>query len=203
VRVSLHRVVAEADLVEQAAYRVDPLLRGADLRDVERLGDDLPDPHAGIQRGVRVLEHELKVAAQDAELSALDGAEIGPVEQDLTARRDLEPDPHAAKRGLAAARLADQPERLAAADPQVHIGDRVNRADLAPQDRSGGDRELLGHIAELEDELALAVRLGNDDGRLLGRPEQLELLAEVRHQGLVLLGLGDQLGSEVTHLHNR
>ena len=39
--------------------------------------------------------------------------------------------------------------------------------------------------------------------RLLGRGEQLELLAERRHQGLVLLGLGDQLGSKIAHVDDR
>jgi len=48
---------------EQVAHGFLPLLRRAAVGDVERLGDDLLDTHARIERGVGILEHELQVAA--------------------------------------------------------------------------------------------------------------------------------------------
>src|SRR5581483_12325298 len=46
VRIAVDRVVCQAYLVEQAANRLQPLLRRAAVRDVKWLGDDLLDPHA-------------------------------------------------------------------------------------------------------------------------------------------------------------
>ena len=64
--------------------------------------------------------------------------------------------------------------------------------------------ELFGHVAELQDELRPTVRVGGGGHRRLrGGFEQLELLAKRRHQGLVLLGLGDQRRSDVAHLLDR
>jgi hypothetical protein len=71
--------------------------------------------------------------------------------------------------------------------------------------RPRGDRELLDDVAELEDELRRAIGPagGHRDLRLGDGLEQLELLPERRHQGLVLLGFGDQLGAEVAEVARR
>ncbi len=83
----------------------------------------------GIQRGIRVLEHELNIPAQLAELASPDRVQVGAVEDHLTAGRSLEADAHTAERGLAAAGLADQSERLATTDGEVDVADRVQRSE--------------------------------------------------------------------------
>ena len=64
------------------------------------------------------------------------------VEQDLAGGRPLEPQDAAAGRGLAAAALAHQAQRLAARDREVDAVDRLHVADLARQHDAFGDREV-------------------------------------------------------------
>ena len=109
--------------------------------------DDRADPHPRVQRRVRVLEHELQVAA-------LRGA--GPRRRSRP--RPRPPKQHAAavgcsrptiirpERRLAAARLADQAERLARADGERDAGDRADSARPA-RTMTPADRELLDEVA--------------------------------------------------------
>src|SRR5581483_8817513 len=84
----------------------------------QRLGDDVPDRHPRIERGVRILEHDLELAPKAAQR----GTSLG--------RQLLTPEPHRARRRLhelehrspqrrpAASRLADDAERLCRAEPE-------------------------------------------------------------------------------------
>ena len=58
MRKALGAVLGQADHLEQLT---DPRLAiGLTASDVQRLGDRLTDPHARVQRGLRVLEDELQ-----------------------------------------------------------------------------------------------------------------------------------------------
>ena len=80
----------------------------------QRLGDDVADGHARIERGVRVLKDDLHLFAQAAQLVAAQVHDVAAVEDDLarwsagSSRRT-----HAAGGRLARTGFADQAERLA------------------------------------------------------------------------------------------
>ena len=94
----------------------------------ERGPDDGADRLARVQRGVRVLEDHLHVSTQLPELAPLEVRDVLAVEPDLALRRIEEPHHDAGERRLAAPGLADQAERLAGVDLQVHAVDRVHVA---------------------------------------------------------------------------
>ena len=87
------------------------------------------------------------------------------VEDDLAVGRLEQLDHRAAERRLAAAGLADEPERLARAQRQVDAVDGVHLAD-APLEDAGRDREVLDETLDAED---LAAFLGALVNLLLGR----------------------------------
>ncbi len=62
----------EADDVEQLLGALAALPRRANAMDQQRLGDDLTDGHAGVQRRVGVLEDDLDFSAEGLEVGALE-----------------------------------------------------------------------------------------------------------------------------------
>ncbi len=68
-----------------------PLLLGADLPDVERLGHDVDDPPARVERGDRVLEDHLHLRAQRAQVAAARASQLGVAEDDLARGRPSPP----------------------------------------------------------------------------------------------------------------
>ncbi len=70
VRVALGVLGAQADGLEQLEDALLALGLGADAVDAQRLADDVAHAHARVQRGVRVLEDDLHVAAQALHLAA-------------------------------------------------------------------------------------------------------------------------------------
>ena len=76
-------------------------------------------------------------------LAAAEPRDVLPVEADLARRRPVQGGDEPADRGLAAARLADEPERLAAVDVEGDARDGLDRPDLALEDRARGDGEVL------------------------------------------------------------
>src|SRR5688500_7044447 len=98
---------------------------------LERLRQDLADRHARVEGRVRVLEDHLHVAPEPAQLLRRVRGEIGAFEDDLAAGGPLELQDAAPGRGLAAAGLADQAERLAAAQREADAVARAHRARRA------------------------------------------------------------------------
>ena len=129
----------EADLRQQ---RVDARANGAPaahepLR-ADRLGDDVDDAPARIEARIRILEDHLQLAAQ--RLVAPAGRECGDVRAVVTdrARREaIEAHDQTRHRRFAAARFADEAERLAAPDVEAHVVDRVQQ-DAAAGARARG-----------------------------------------------------------------
>ena len=111
-------------------------------------GDLVADPHDGVERGHRLLEdHRDRPSANLSEPAGRCRHEILALEQHLAAD-DLagageEAHDRAQRHALAAARLADEPERLAGPDRERHPLDRV--------DRSAGERELDPQVAHVEE----------------------------------------------------
>ena len=140
----------QPDDVEQLLYAALVLGRGTDLVHLERLADDRPHALAGIQRGVRVLEHHHHVAAHLEQRIALDGGDVLTVEQDAPAGRGEQPHDAAGHRRLATARFADDAQGLALVDVQRHAVDRADTADLLLEDDPAGYREVLLQVLDLE-----------------------------------------------------
>src|SRR5262249_18907351 len=128
------------------------------LVDAQRAGHDLPDRHSRVERRVRILEHRLDLAAQVPERRVLLGRQLLALEADRAGRRRLELKDRAAKRGLAAARLADDAERLADVEVEGHPADGMHLAGLVADELAALDRVVLDEVLDLEQNLAVASR---------------------------------------------
>ena len=138
-----------------------------DAVDAQRLGEHRADRHPRVQRRVRVLEDHLHPAADPAQPVALQRGHVDPVEADLAVGGVDEADHGAGERRLAAAGLADEAERLPAADLQRDAVDGPDRADLALEDHALGDREVDLEPIGAQERLTGRGRLRSQRGRRL------------------------------------
>ncbi len=116
----------------------------------QRLADDLARRHARIERGERVLEDDLHLPPVGAQLRPAEARDVGTVELDAARGRLDQPQHGATDCRLAAARLADQPQRLARTDREADAVDREDMAGRAPQ-YALLDREMLLELPHLQD----------------------------------------------------
>ena len=140
----------EADPLQQVLHFAPQLAALGDALQAQRFADDLADPLARVQRGVGVLKDHLQLAPQRSHRSARKAGDLAALEADR-ARCRLEQLQHgAAKRRLARARLADQPERFAGLDREA---DPVHGADLvdgAVDQQPPLHGEVLDQIGDFE-----------------------------------------------------
>ena len=144
MRIAVAVLGLQPDPVEQLG---DPPLDPAPLApavDQQRLADDLADRHARVERGVRVLEDHLHLAAQRRAAPRRAGRRC------RCRRTGLRPPVGSSSRrtarpsvGLAAAGFADQPERLASLDGEADAVDRAHLRRLRGRMRARLDREVL------------------------------------------------------------
>src|SRR5262249_36914037 len=106
-------------------------------------GDDLADAHARGERAVWVLEYDLHFAPVAHQLRAGQFGDVLPVEADRTRGRTLLQLDQFRGGGLAAARLADYPERFAARHREVDPVYRFDPSHLAARKERSGDRKIL------------------------------------------------------------
>jgi hypothetical protein len=142
----------------------------------QRLADDAPDAVPRVERGERILEDDLHAPPQRAQLALTQVRDVLAVEHDPSAGRLVKPQQRPADGRLAATRLADEPERLAAADRQIDAVDRPQDLRLlAAQAAADAAPQLVVHVqaAQLEQRLshsrspargARRVRPGRDAG---------------------------------------
>ena len=91
--------------------------------------------HPRVERADRVLEDDLHVPAHRLQVARRrDADDVDAVELDLARGRLEQPQQRAAEGRLAAAGLADEADRLAAADVEVDAVDRLQLADGALED---------------------------------------------------------------------
>src|SRR5581483_4484729 len=121
--------------------------------------DDAADGLAGIERGERVLEDHLHVPAPFAEGPALEVGDVLALELDGALRNVVQTHDHASEGGLAAPRLAHEPDGLARVDVEIHAVDGVHVADVLLEDDPPGDREVLLDAAKPDQRLAGRIRL--------------------------------------------
>src|SRR5262249_44328943 len=105
----------------------------------------------------RVLEDQLHVAALGLQLALRQRRQVGALEEDVAAGRLEQPQDRAAERGLAAAGLADEADRLAAPDGEVDAVDGLDVRDRLAH-HAFLDREVLLDAARLDEDVAASVR---------------------------------------------
>src|SRR5438067_6274199 len=143
----LHQEVVrrgEADDIQEVAHpvhrvAVPPRL----LVPVERRGQRLEDRPRGIERGVRILMHQLHRAPEGREIVSPLAPDILALVQEAPARREEDAREHPAGGRLAAAALADDADGLSGGDRQRHAVDRG--------DRPAGHLERPTHVVELDE----------------------------------------------------
>ena len=133
--------------------RVDPRLV-AEAVDDQRLGDGASHLHARVERRPGILEHRLHLGAVGAERVALQAVDRLALEQDAALGRRLEIEDHARRRGLAAARFAHQAQRLAGADLEGDVVDRLDVAQRAREQDAPGEGEMLAQPFDAQQRLA-------------------------------------------------
>src|SRR5688500_4384299 len=116
-----------------------------------RFSDDLLDPHAWIQRRVGILEDHLYPPADTLELSRVRAKDIFTVKQRLAGARLLQAHQGARHRRLAAAALADQPQRFAFVNREIDAIDGLDETGLSPQPQAAADGVMLDQPADVED----------------------------------------------------
>ena len=119
-------LAVEAHAVHQLQ---DPLLAlglvPVHLMDVQRFADDIGDGHAGVQRGIGILEDHGGLPAEFTDIRFR--ADRLSLKADFAAGRFIQVQERAADRGLAAAGFPHQAKGLAAADAEGHIVHRFER----------------------------------------------------------------------------
>jgi hypothetical protein len=108
------------------------------------------DGHSRIERRERVLEDDLHLAPEPAQLRRAKGANIHAVEANIAARRLDQAENRTPGRGLAAARLPDQAKCLTRSDIERHP---VNGADSArlTTEQAALDGEVLDEIVHRQE----------------------------------------------------
>src|SRR5205085_1608775 len=159
VRVAARGVGRQADGDEQLADPSAGFPPAGEAVRPQRLADDPPDAVPRVERGERILEDHLHAPPQGSELAFAERRDVAAVEDDSAAGRPVEPQDRAADGRLPATRLADEAERLAAADRQRHVVDGADVADVPVEDEPAPDREVELEPVELDERPAGAVRL--------------------------------------------
>ncbi len=158
VREAVDVLRGEPDHLEQLPDLLANLVAASVAVDLERVGDDLPDALAWIERRVRVLEDHLQLAPVGTKLGARQARDVVAAESHRPAGRLQEPDEEAPQRRLPAAGLSDDAERLSTPHFERDAVDRVDVLGRAPPERARVHRKVLDHVDRLEQHGAGSVR---------------------------------------------
>src|SRR5205085_3860890 len=127
MRIARRVLRLQADQFEQFPDAVFALMTCAGAVNHQRLGDDLADLHARVERGIRVLKDDLHFAPQLPQRSRVERQQILPFKVDFASRRLDQAQDAAARRRFAAAGFADQPKGLAVPYAEADIVNRFDR----------------------------------------------------------------------------
>src|SRR4051812_3017857 len=159
VRVAIDEVGAEPDDVEQPLGGLAPRLPRPELVDDERLGDDVADGHPRIERGVRILEDDLELSADLAQLFAPEPRQLLTAETDRAGRRLQQLQDAVAGGRLAGPRLTHETERLPSADLERNVVDGLDVVDRLLDQDPLLDRKVLLQVLDDEQRLGVRARL--------------------------------------------
>ena len=140
VRMTAHDGRVHADQGHQFGHALGHRARRHRLVHPQRLGQDLRHSHARVQARIRVLQHELHVPAHRAQLGRAHADQLPAHQAHRASAGGLQLQDGPSRRGLARARFAHQPQRLAAGDVEGH---RVCSAHRRPRvARREGDGQV-------------------------------------------------------------
>ena len=151
MRVAARGVRGKADGDEELAHAPGGFAATGEPVRPQRLADDATDAMPRVERRERVLEDHLHPPAQRPQLAVAHVRDVLAVEHDAPVRRPVEAQDRPADRRLPAAGLADEAERLAAADRQRHVVDGAHVADVPIEDEAALDREVELQPVELDE----------------------------------------------------
>src|SRR5262245_41925914 len=106
--------------------------------------------HPRIQCGVRILEDHLKTRTRAAEFLVAQARKVFSSEDNRAFGRTQELENCPAQRGLAAARLAHQPEHFTPGERKRYAIHGLHRSDTMSKNDSALHREVGFHILELK-----------------------------------------------------
>jgi hypothetical protein len=150
VRVAARCLGRQPDQLEQLRDPRGSCGPAAETVDGEPFADDARHAHAGIEGAIRVLEDDLHLATERAQLARRETQEGAPPEQHVARRRLDEPQHDAAERRLAAPRLPHQTERLARLDGERDAVDRPHPCPR-PREDTPAHRVVLVDVAHLDE----------------------------------------------------
>ena len=150
VRIAAHEAARQVHPVEELRDALAD--RGALGQPVvaDRLRHLVDQLHLRVERGERVLKDHLHLAPRPAQRARRHRDHVLAVEADLARQRLDQAQDRAAAGRLAAARFADERERLALADVERHVLDRVHPRHR-PAEEPSLDRKARGQVAHLDD----------------------------------------------------
>jgi hypothetical protein len=103
-----------------------------------------------VQRREGILEDDLHPAAERLEVALAEIGDVLAVEADPARRRPVQPEQRPADRRLPASRLADEAERLAAANVERDVVDGANVAHVPVEHDPRPDREVHLQVLDLD-----------------------------------------------------
>ncbi len=112
------------------------------------LADTRPDVGERVEGRIRVLKDELHTTAQSPQTGAFGRRDVIAAEQDPPACRANEAKHQPGQGRLARTTLADESERPASSDGEIHVVDRMHRSLATPRE---ADSEVTGHVDQLGD----------------------------------------------------
>ena len=138
----------QADLLQEGRDPLADLAPGNDPLDAQGLGDLGAGAHPGVQRALRILKDDLRVAPPPPERASGEGEPVLALESDPAGGRRLEPQQEPADRALSAPRLPDEAECLAPADGERDAVDRTE--GTRSREERAALRIDLGEVRGLE-----------------------------------------------------
>ena len=131
VREAVSVFAVQTDGRKQLGYALLTALRVVHVVDDHALFNDRTDGHARIERGIRVLEDDLRFFGERKAVFLVGKIDRPAVVNQLALRRLINAHQGAAQRGFAAAALANEAQRFAAVNIEVDILYRVQHATAA------------------------------------------------------------------------
>ena len=154
VRVPVVVLGVQADPLQQLLDPVELLAPLDQVVHPQRGADDVAHRLPRVQGAVRVLEDDLQLPPERAQIPLLQPRDVGALEQDLPGRRGQQPGDHPAGGRLAAAGLADQAQARARLQVEADAVDGLDHL-LRPAQTGGFlDREVHLQVADLQQRLA-------------------------------------------------